>query len=153
MFRWLNDLFNRPAPEKNIEASARAVLVFMRSVKTHVAQRDFMIPNHHTLFYCYAYGAITVESAQYDLNETERYAVLLQLFPNLSDMKADEISALMNRCINTLQEDEGQQYQQEGAAHYQRWCNADPTVVTMLGNTFALREKQLSQQNRASIYP
>jgi len=153
MLSWLKNLFNRPAPDKQIEATARAVLVFMRSVKNHVDHRDFMIPNHHTFFYCYAYGAITVEAAKHTLNETERYAALLQLFPNLSDMSSDEISGLINRCINTLQEEEGQKYQQDGAEHYQRWCDADPTVTSILGKLFALREKELSQANRASIYP
>ena len=153
MLSWLKNLFNRPAQDKHIEACARAVLVFMRSVKNHVDHRDFMIPNHHTYFYCYAYGAITVEAAKYSLNETERYAALLQLFPNLSDMTADEISSLMNRCINSLQEPEGQRYQQDGAEHYARWCDADPAVTSLLGKLFALREKELSKANRASIYP
>ncbi len=153
MLSWLKNLFNSPAPNKQIEDTAHAVLVFMRSVKNHVDQRDFMIPNHHTFFYCYAYGAITLEAAKYQLNETARFAALLQLFPNLSDMSPDEVSALMNRCVNNLQEEEGQRYQQDGEEHYRRWCNADPSVTTILGKLFALREKELSKINRANIYP
>jgi len=153
MLSWLKNLFNPPTADEHIESTARAVLTFMRSVKNHVDQRDFMIPNHHTFFYCYAYGAITVEAAKHKLNETERYAALLLLFPNLSDMSADEISGLMNRCINTLQEKEGQSYQQDGAEHYSRWCNADPAVTDILGKLLALREKELTKANRASIYP
>lgn len=153
MFSWLKNLFNSPATNQHIEDTARAVLVFMRSVKNHVDQRDFMIPNHHTFFYCYAYGAIIEEAAKHDLNETARYAALLQLFPNLSDMSPDEISALMNRCINHLDQEEGQRYQQDGAEHYRRWCKADPRVTSILGKLFALREKELSNANRASIYP
>ena len=153
MLSWLKNLFNHSASDEHIEASARAVLVFMRSVKNHVDQRDFMIPNHHTFFYCYAYGAISVEAAKYSLNETQRYAALLLLFPNLSDMSPDEISGVMNRCINHLQEEEGQRYQQDGAEHYTRWCNADPGVTDILGKLFALREKQLSKTNRSIVYP
>ncbi len=153
MLSWLKNLFNSSAPDKHIESSARAVLVFMRSVKNHVDQRDFMIPNHHTFFYCYAYGAISVEAAKFNLDETQRYAALLLLFPNLSDMSPDEISGLMNRCINHLQEEEGQRFQQDGAEHYTRWCDADPTVTSILGKLFALREKELSKKNRAIVYP
>lgn len=154
MMNWLKTFFsNNTHPDKNIEISARAVLVFMRSVKTNVDQRDFMIPNHHTLFYCYAFGAITVEAAKYKLNESERYAALLLLFPNLSDMSADEISGLMNRCLNTLSEEEGQRYQQDGADHYTRWCDADPTVTGLLGKLLAQREKEFNKVNRAIIYP
>lgn len=153
MLSWLKKLFNDSASDKHIEPSARAVLVFMRSVKNHVDQRDFMIPNHHTFFYCYAYGAITVESAKFNLNETQRFAALLLLFPNLSDMSPDEISALMNRCVNFLDDKEGKQYQQDGAEHYTRWCDADPTVTSILGKLFALREKELSKTNRTIVYP
>ena len=153
MLRWLKNLFGPSASNKHIESCSRAVLVFMRSVKNHVDQRDFMIPNHHTFFYCYAYGAITVEAAKYNLNETERFAALLLLFPNLSDMSPDEISALMNRCVNFLDDKEGQQYQQDGAEHYTRWCNADAGVTDILGKLFALREQELSKANRAIIYP
>lgn len=153
MLSWLKNLFSSPTPDKQIEDTARAVLIFMRSVKNHVDQRDFMIPNHHTFFYCYAYGAITIEAAKHDLNETARYAALLQLFPNLSDMSPDEISALMNRCVNHLQEEEGQQYQKDGAEHYRRWCDADPSVTNILGKLFALREKELSKVNRTIVYP
>jgi len=150
---WLKKLFNNRSQDKRIETVARAVLVFMRSVKTQVNQRDFMIPNHHTLFYCYAYGAIMVEAAKHKLNESERYAALLLLFPNLSDMSPDEISALMNRCINTLADEEGQRYQQEGSEHYTRWNNADPTITSLLGKRFEEREKEFSKVNRAIIYP
>lgn len=153
MINWIKKLFRSAGPDKNIEISARAVLVFMRSVKTHVDHRDFMIPNHHTLFYCYAYGAIMVDAAKYKLNESERYAALLLLFPNLSDMSPDEISGLMNRCVNMLPEQEGQRYQQDGAEHYTRWCDADPGVTDLLGKLLAQREKDLSKQNRAIIYP
>jgi len=153
MFTWLKNLFRSTRPNKDIEASARAVTVFMRSVKTHVNQRDFMIPNHHTLFYCYAYGAIQTEAAKYKLNESEQYAALLMLFPNLSDMSPDEISGLMNRCINTLNDEEGQRFQQDGAEHYRRWCDADPRVTDILGKLLALRETELSKVNRAIIYP
>jgi len=153
MFNWLKKLFSNSQRDKNIELSARAVLVFMRSVKTQVNQRDFMIPNHHTLFYCYAYGAIVVETTKYELNESERYAALLLLFPNLSEMSADEISGLMNRCLNTLSDEEGQRYQQEGSDHYRRWNDADPSVTGLLGRLFEQREKDLSKVNRAIIYP
>jgi len=150
---WLKKLFGSHRSDKSIELIARAVLVFMRSVKTQVNQRDFMIPNHHTLFYCYAYGAITVEAAKHKLNESERYAALLLLFPNLSEMSADEISGLMNRCVNTLSEEEGQRYQHDGAEHYTRWCNADPGTTGLLGQLLEQREKELSKVNRAIIYP
>lgn len=151
---WLKKFFNsRSEPDKNIEVCARAILVFMRSVKNNVDQRDFMIPNHHSLFYCYAYGAIIVEAAKYKLNESERYAALLLLFPNLSDMSPDEISGLMNRCLNMLNEEEGQRYQKDGAEHYTRWSDADPTVTGLLGKLLEQREKDLSKVNRAIIYP
>ena len=150
---WLKKLFTGHRSDNSIELVARAVLVFMRSVKTQVNQRDFMIPNHHTLFYCYAYGAITVEAAKYKLNESERYAALLLLFPNLSEMSADEISGLMNRCVNTLAEEEGQRYQKDGAEHYSRWNDADPSVTGLLGKLLEQREKELSKVNRAIIYP
>jgi len=153
MLNWLKNLFSRPQRKEQIESSAQAVLVFMRSVKTQVDQRDFMIPNHHTLFYCYAYGAITVEAAKYNLNESERFAALLLLFPNLSELTAEDISGLMNRCINTLQEEEGLRYQQDGSKHYARWCDADPGVTGLLGQLLEQREKELSKVNPAIIYP
>jgi len=153
MLNWLKNLFYGPDKDSLVEASANAVLVFMRSVKGQIDQRDFMIPNHHTLIYCYAYGALSVETNKHKLDETAQIASLLLLIANLSDLSPEDISGLLNKCIQTLQEQEGQDYLRDGAEHYTRWLEADPGVVSLLGKRLEAREQETVKANRAAIYP
>jgi len=153
MLNWLKNLFYGPNKDSLVDASANAVLVFMRSVKSQIDQRDFMIPNHHTLIYCYAYGALNIETNKHNLDETAQIAALLLLIANLSDLSPEDISGLLNKCIQTLQEQEGQDYLRDGAEHYSRWLEADPSVVALLGKRLEAREKDMVKANRTAIYP
>ena len=153
MLNWLKKLFYGPEKDSLVEASANAVLVFMRSVKGQVDQRDFMIPSHHILIYCYAYGALGVETTKHKLDETGQLAALLLVIANLSDLSAEDISGLLNKCISTLQEQEGQDYLREGAEHYARWLEADPGVAALLGKRLEAREQETAKVNRSIIYP
>jgi len=153
MLNWLKNLFYGPDKDSLVETSANAVLVFMRSVKSQVDQRDFMIPNHHILIYCYAYGALGIETNKHKLDETGQLAALLLVMANLSDLTAEDISGLMNKCITMLQEQEGKDYLREGAEHYTRWLDADPGVAGLLGKRLEIREQETARVNKSIIYP
>ena len=91
-----------------------------------------MTPRLHTLIYCFAYGALEVEAQERGMNETQQLAALFQLLNTLSQLDAHDSSALLNKCMTAIQEDEGHGFVLAGGHSYNAWRNADPSAARQL---------------------
>lgn len=134
MIGLLKKLFSKTDNTTVIEASANAVLPFLRSAHQPVELRAFMTPRLHTLMYCFAYGALEVEALERGMNETQQLAALFQLLNTLSQLEARDASALLNKCMTAMQEDEGHSFVLAGGHAYKAWREADPTAVQQLAD-------------------
>lgn len=132
MLGLLKRLFSTTDNTSVIEASARAVLPFLRSSHQAVELRAFMTPRLHTLIYCFAYGALEVEALERDMNETQQLAALFQLLTSLSQLEARDASALLNTCMTAMQADEGHGFVLAGSNAYRAWREADPAAAGQL---------------------
>jgi hypothetical protein len=130
----LKRLFSKTDNSTVIEASANAVLPFLRSAQQPVELRAFMTPRLHTLIYCFAYGALEVEAMERDMNETQQLAALFQLLNTLSQLEARDVSALLNKCMTAIQEDEGHSFVLAGSDAYKAWREADATAARRLAD-------------------
>jgi hypothetical protein len=132
MISRLKKLFSKTDTSTVVEASANAVLPFLRSAHQPVELRAFMTPRLHTLIYCFAYGALEVEALERGMNETQQLAALFQLLNTLSQLEAQDISALLNKCMTAMQEDEGHGFVLAGSHAYKSWREADPGAAKQL---------------------
>ena len=132
MMGLLKKLFSKTDTSTVIEASANAVLPFLRSAHQPVELRAFMTPRLHTLIYCFAYGALEVEALERGMNETQQLAALFQLLNTLSQLDTRDTSALLNKCITAMQEDEGHGFVLAGSHSYKAWRDADPSAAKQL---------------------
>ncbi|WP_126456476.1 hypothetical protein [Sulfuriflexus mobilis] len=128
----LKRLFSTTDNTTVIEASAQAVLPFLRSSHQAVELRAFMTPRLHTLIYCFAYGALEVEALERDMNETQQLAALFQLLKGLSQLETRDASALLNNCMTAMQADEGRSFVLSGSHAYRAWQEADPGAARQL---------------------
>ena len=110
----------------------QAVLPFLRTAHQHVDQRYFMTPRHHTLIYCFAYGALGVEATERGMDETQQLAALLVILQTLSELSAPDISGMLGRCMTALDEDEGYGFALTGARTYNDWRQTDSTATRIL---------------------
>lgn len=134
MIGLLKKLFSKTDTSTVIEASANAVLPFLRSAHQPVELRAFMTPRLHTLIYCFAYGALEVEALERGMNETQQLAALFQLLNTLSQLDTRDTSALLNKCVTAMQEDEGHGFVLAGSHAYKAWREADPTAAKQLAD-------------------
>ena len=132
MIKQLKSLFSKTDPSAVIDASAKAVLPFLRSAHQTVELRDFMTPRLHSLIYCFAYGALDVEAHERGMNETQQLAVLFQLINTLSELDSRDSSALLNKCMETMAKDEGRSFVLTGSQSYQAWRDADSSAAKNL---------------------
>lgn len=134
MIRILKRFFSKTDTITVIEASANAVLPFLRSAHQSVELRAFMTPRLHTLIYCFAYGALELEALERGMNETQQLAALFQLLNTLSQLEPRDVSALLNKCMTAMQEDEGHGFVLAGSLAYKAWREADPAAAKQLAN-------------------
>jgi len=134
MLSLLKKLFSKTDTSTVIEASANAVLPFLRSAHQPVELRAFMTPRLHALIYCFAYGALEIEALERGMNETQQLAALFQLLNTLSQLEAQDISALLNKCMTAMQEDEGHGFVLAGSHAYKSWREADPGAAKQLAD-------------------
>ena len=120
----LKRLFSSNETSSVIEASASAVLPFLRTAHQTVELRAFMTPRLHTLIYCFAYGALEVEALERGMNETQQLAALLHILNTLSQLEPQDVSALLNKCMTTMQEEEGHGCVVAGSDAYRAWREA-----------------------------
>lgn len=130
--RWLKNIFSNKAADASIEVSAQAVLPFLRAAHQHIDLRYFMTPRHHTLIYCFAYGALGIEATERDMDESRQLAALLLILQTLSEMSPQEISGMLGRCMQALDEKEGHDFVLTGARTYSDWRQAEPTASQIL---------------------
>lgn len=128
----LKKLFSKTDTGTVIEASANAVLPFLRSAHQPVELRAFMTPRLHALIYCFAYGALEVEALERGMNETQQLAALFQLVNTLSQLDTRDSSALLNKCMTAMQEDEGHGFVLVGSHAYRAWREADSSASRQL---------------------
>lgn len=132
MLKQLKKLFSSTNPATAVNASTNAVLPFLRSTHQAVELRDFMTPRLHSLIYCFAYGALEVEAQERGMNETQQLAALLPLITEFSQLDSRDTSALLNKCMAAIEEDEGHGFVLAGHHCYRAWRNADASAVKQL---------------------
>jgi len=130
----LKRLFSSNETSSVIEASASAVLPFLRTAHQTVELRAFMTPRLHTLIYCFAYGALEVEALERGMNETQQLAALLHILNTLSQLEPQDVSALLNKCMTTMQEEEGHGFVVAGSDAYRAWREADAGAASQLAD-------------------
>lgn len=128
----LKKLFSKTDSTTVVEASANAVLPFLRSAHQPVELRAFMTPRLHTLIYCFAYGCLEVEALERGMNETQQLAALFQILNTLSQLEPHDTSALLNKCMTAMQEDEGHGFVLAGSHAYKAWREADSSAARQL---------------------
>jgi len=132
MWQWLKSLFSSPLDDTRVESSANAVLPFLRTCHQQIDQRDFTIPRHHFLIYCFAYGALDVEASLQGMSESHQLAALLLIVRTLAQLNQTDQSAFFNQCMTTLESDEGKQFTDLGSQYYQSWQAGDPKASSLL---------------------
>lgn len=130
----LKRLFSKTDNNSVIEASAGAVLPFLRTTHQSVELRAFMTPRLHTLIYCFAYGALEVEALERGMNETQQLAALLHIMNTLSQLEPQDVSALLNKCMTSMQEEEGHGFVIAGSDAYRAWREADAGAAGQLAD-------------------
>lgn len=130
--RLLKKLFSKTDTNTVVEASANAVLPFLRSAHQSVELRAFMTPRLHALIYCFAYGALEIEALERGMNETQQLAALFQVLNTLSQFEPRDVSALLNKCMTAMQEEEGHGFVLAGSHAYKSWREADSSAAKQL---------------------
>ena len=132
---FLNKWFGRrQAQARQLDRCKSKLDSFMRPSMSLVDTRDMSIPERRQRYVRFVYGAIHALSEKYEMDETERLAVLVMFLKTTAQMHEREVSKLVADCTKETEGTGSQSTTGKGYEAMRQWLDGDAgAAVSRLG--------------------
>jgi len=141
---WLSWFQKKPTMDERAQRKRDQVLgvmgdveQFMLATRTHIADRDMMIPRRQTFHTLYTLGTIEALGQTDGFDEAQHLAGLLLFLNKHSGMDQTGVSTLMGQCMSHQESTEGLHARQQGQDAILAWRSGDAEAAHRLTAIFA----------------